>query len=186
MKRANSNRRALYLFFLNFHCLNCMKYKYYEKGDIQVGMYKFLSAACGDMTRWVKLENCETGKFEVCFDDSYLRHEYQKGFEFMQVGGIYDCKILLFGIALDLSDEDAIEQSRIMCETTDRELLVCETVDNNFSVGNFKVLQTISDRNIYYVAINDVGALNDISRFVFRCSRKDLIQVDDIIHPRYL
>ena len=162
------------------------KYKFYEKGDIQVGMYKFLSAACGDMTRWVKLENCETGKVEVCFDDSYLRHEYQKGFELMQIGGIYNCKIFLFGIAIDLSDEDAIKQSRIICETTDRELFVCETIDNNFSIGNRNFLQTISNGNIYYIAISDAEALNDISRFVFRCSRKDLIQVDDIIHPRYL
>ena len=127
-----------------------MKYKFYEKGDIQVGMYKFLSVVCGDMTRWVKLENCETGKVEVCFDDSDLRHEYQKGFELMQIGGIYDCKILLFGIAIDLSDEDAIKQSRIMCETTDRELFVCETIDNNFSIGNRNFLQIISNGNIYY------------------------------------
>lgn len=151
-----------------------------------MGMYKFLSVACGDVTRWVRLENCKTGKVEVCFDDSDLRHEYQKGFEFMQVGGIYDCKILLFGIAVDLSDEAAIKQSRIMCETTDRELFICETIDNNFSVGNRNFLQIMSDGNTYYVAINDVGALNDISKFAFRCSRKDLIQVDDIIHPRYL
>lgn len=150
-----------------------------------MGMYKFLSVACGDMTRWVKLENCETGKVEICFDDSDLRHKYQKGFELMQIGGIYDCKILLFGIAVDLSDEAAIKQSRIMCETTDRELFVCETIDNNFSVGNRKFLQIISDGNIYYIAINDVETLNDISRFVFRCSRKDLIQVNDVIYPGF-
>ena len=44
----------------------------------------------------------------------------------MQIGGIYNCKRFLFGIAIDLSDEDAIKQSRIICETTDRELFVCE------------------------------------------------------------
>ena len=101
-------------------------------------MFKFLSASNADMTRFVKLENCETGKIEVCFDDSDLRHEHQKGFEFMQVGSVYDCKILLFGIAFDLSDDEAIEQSRILCRTTARELLVCETIDSNFSVGNRK------------------------------------------------
>ena len=149
-------------------------------------MYKFLSAECGDMTRWVKLENCETEKVEICFDDSDLRHEYQKGFEFMQVQNIYNCKILLFGRAFDLSNKEAIEQSQRLCQTTGRELLVCETIDNSFSVGNRNFLQIISDGNIYYVAIKDVEALNDSSRFVFRCSRMDLIQVDDIIHPRYL
>lgn len=149
-------------------------------------MYKFLAAECGYMTRWVKLENCETEKVEICFDDSDLRHECQKGFEFMQVQNIYNCKILLFGRAFDLSNKEAIEQSQRLCQTTGRELLVCETIDNNFSVGNRKFLQIISNGNIYYVAIKDVEALNDSSRFVFRCSRMDLIQVDDIIHPRYL
>lgn len=149
-------------------------------------MFKFLSASNADMTRFVKLENCETGKIEVCFDDSDLRHEHQKGFEFMQVGSVYDCKILLFGIAIDLSDEEAIEQSRILCRTTARELLVCETIDSYSSVGNRKLLQVISDGNIYYVDINDAAALNDCRRFVFRFSRKDLIQVDDVVHPSFL
>lgn len=149
-------------------------------------MYRFLSTSNAEMTRFVRLENCETGKVEVCFDDSDLRHEYQKGFEFMQVENMYDCKILLFGRAFDLTNKEAIEQSQRLCRTTDRELLICETVKNNFSVGNRKFLQIISDGNIYYVAINDVEALSDISRFVFRCSRKDLIQVNDVIYPSFL
>ena len=149
-------------------------------------MFKFLSASNAEVTRYVKLENCETGKIEVCFDDSDLRHEHQKGFEFMQVGSVYDCKILLFGIAIDLSDEEAIEQSRILCRTTARELLVCETIDENCFVGNRKFLQVKSDGNIYYVDINDAVALNDCRRFVFRCSRKDLIQVNDVIYPGFL
>ncbi|MCI7691938.1 MAG: hypothetical protein MSR67_06075 [Oscillospiraceae bacterium] len=149
-------------------------------------MFKFLSASNAEMTRYVKLENCETGKVEMCFDDSDLRHENQIGFEFMQVGSVYDCKILLFGIAIDLSDEEAIEQSRILCKTSERELLVCETVDENCFVGNRKLLQVISGGNIYYVDINDAAALNDCRRFVFRFSRKDLIQVDDVVHPSFL
>ncbi|MGN0682500.1 MAG: hypothetical protein ACI4JY_02385 [Oscillospiraceae bacterium] len=154
--------------------------------DVGGNMYRFLSASNAEMTRFVRLENCETGKVEVCFDDSDLRHEYQKGFEFMQVENMYDCKILLFGHAFDLSNKEAIEQSQRLCRTTDRELLICETVNNNFYVGNRKFLQIISDGNIYYVANNDVEALSDISRFVFRCSRKDLIQVNDVIYPSYL
>ena len=41
-----------------------------------MSMYKLLFASDGIMTRHVKLENCETGKVELCFDDSDLRHEY--------------------------------------------------------------------------------------------------------------
>ena len=87
-------------------------------------MYKLLSASEALMTRYVKLENCETGKIEQCFDDSDLRHEDQRDFWFMQVGEIYECKILLFGLAFDLSDE-AIEQNRSLCETTAREMIIC-------------------------------------------------------------
>lgn len=139
-----------------------------------MGMYKLLFASDGIMTRHVKLENCETGKVELCFDDSDLRHEYQKGFEFMQVGGIYDCKILLFGIAYDLS------------EVNEESCIICETIGWDLSIGNFKVLRVENNGNIYYVAMDDVKNIKNINRFAFDFSRKDLIQVDDIIHPRYL
>lgn len=139
-----------------------------------MGMYKLLFASDGIMTRHVKLENCETGKVELCFDDSDLRHEYQKGFEFMQVGDIYDCKILLFGLAYDLS------------EVNEESCIICETIGWDLSIGNFKVLRVENNGNIYYVAMDDIKNIKNINRFAFDFSRKDLIQVDDIIHPRYL
>ncbi len=37
-------------------------------------MHKLLFASDGIMTRHVKLENCETGKVELCFDDSDRDH----------------------------------------------------------------------------------------------------------------
>lgn len=148
-------------------------------------MFKLLSASESLMTRYVRLENCETGMVEQCFDDSDLRHEDQKDFWFMQVGEIYECKILLFGLAFDLSD-DAMEQNRIICETTDRELLLCNTVDTYLFVGNLEVISVVNNGNIYYVAANDIKDLKDKTHFIFRYSRKDLIQVDDIISPRYL
>ena len=137
-------------------------------------MYKFLSASDSIMTRHVKLENCETGKVELCFDDSDLRHDDQKDFWFMQIGAIYDCKILLFGLAFDLS------------ETTEQNCIICETVGKNLTIGNLEVLQVVNDGNLYYIAMNDVKGLKDIDRFVFDFARKDLIQVDDVISPRYL
>ena len=137
-------------------------------------MYKLLFASEGIMTRHIKLENCETGKVELCFDDSDLRHDNQKDFWFMKIGGIYECKILLFGIAYDLSG--VIEQNCI----------ICETKGWNLTIGNLKVLQVENDGNIYYVAMDDVKNIKNINRFAFDFSRKDLIQVDEIISPRYL
>ena len=137
------------------------------------------------MTRYVELQNCNTGRIEQCFDDSDLCHDDQKDFRFMQVSGIYECKILLFGLAFDLFD-DAMEQNRILCETTARELIICETVDSNIFVGNLEVISVINNGNIYYVTTDDIKNIKDNNRFAFRCSRKDLIQVNDIISPRYL
>ncbi len=148
-------------------------------------MYKFLSASDSIMTRHVKLENCETGRVELCFDDSDLRHDDQEDFWFMQIGAIYDCKILLFGLAFDLSDEEAMEQNRILCETTSRELIICEAVESMF-VGNVEVISVMNNGNVYYVATDDIKNIKDTKRFAFRFSRKDLIQVNDIISPRYL
>ena len=148
-------------------------------------MYKLLSTSTAAMTRYVELQNCKTGKIEQCFDDSDLRHDDQKDFCFMQVGDIYECKILLFGLAFDLVD-DAMEQNRILCETTARELIICEAVGGSISVGNLEVISVINNGNIYYVTTDDIRNIKDNNRFAFRCSRKDLIQVDDIISPRYL
>ena len=103
----------------------------------------------------------------------------------MRVGENYDCKILLFGIAVDLSDEKAMKQRRFLFETTPRELLICETVDE-LAVGDRRVLQTTSGGNTYYVTIEDAADLKDKSKFDFRWSRNDIIQVDDIIHPDFL
>ena len=148
-------------------------------------MYKFLSASDSIMTRHVKLENCQTGKVELCFDDSDLRHDDQKDFWFMQAGNIYECKILLFGLAFDLFD-DAMEQNRILCKTTARELIICEVVDSHLFVGTLEVISVVNNGNIYYISMDDIKNIKDTNRFAFRCSRKDLIQVDDVISPRYL
>ncbi len=139
-----------------------------------MGMYKFLSAACGDVTRHLKLENCETGNVDLCFDSSMLKHNNQSDFSFMKIGEIFECKILLFGNASDMSAP--ITQNGI----------VCETVKQNIIIGKLEVVQIVSNKNTYFVAADDIKNLKDLSQFVFDFSRKDLIQVDDIIHPRYL
>ena len=148
-------------------------------------MYKLLSTSDSIMTRYVRLENCETRQIELCFDDSDLRHDDQQDFMFMRVGDIYDCKILLFGVAFELSDE-TMEQNRSLCEISGRELIVCDVVDLDLSVGELRVIKVNYNKNEYYIAADDVKNIKDIKRFIFRCSRKDLIQVDDIISPRYL
>ena len=100
-------------------------------------MHKLLFASDGIMTRHVKLENCETGKVELCFDDSDLRHDNQKDFWFMKIGCKYECKILLFGLAYDLS------------EVNEESCIICEIIGWDLSIGNLKVLQVENNGNIY-------------------------------------
>lgn len=92
----------------------------------------------------------------------------------MQIGGIYKCKILLFGRAIDLSED--MNQNCILCETINRKLIL----------GNLEIIPVVNNGNIYYVARKDIKNVKDINHFAFNCSRKDLIQVDEIISPRFL
>lgn len=143
---------------------------------MEVGDYVHILryASDGLMTRHLKLENCKTGTVDLCFDFSMLKHDNQNDFSFMKIGEIYDCKILLFGNAFDLSDH------------TTQNSIVCETVKQNFSIGKLEVVQISNNKDTYFVAADDIRNLKDLSQFAFDFSRKDLIQVNDIIHPTYL
>ncbi|MBD5104390.1 MAG: hypothetical protein HDT47_05965 [Ruminococcaceae bacterium] len=138
-------------------------------------MYKLLSIEEDYMfTRYVELKNCETGKVEQCFDDSDVRNDEQKDFWFMQIGGIYECKILLFGRAFDLS------------ETMEENCILCKAIGQELTVGRLKIIPVVNNENLYYVATKDIKNIKDVSRFAFDFSRKDLIQVDEIIAPKLL
>ena len=155
-------------------------------------MYEVLSFSNSEMTRYVKLKNCVTEKVELCFDDSDLHHEVQQDFWFMKVGEKYDCKLFLFGLAFNY-DEKVLEQKRVEMEYkrtlypySPLDLLICETLDSNIRVGHLEGISVMCDGNVYYVSKKDIKGLKNIDRFIFRSSRKDLIQVNEIIHPQYL
>ena len=137
-------------------------------------MYKLLSIEDYMFTRYVELKNCETGKVEQCFDDSDVRNDEQKDFWFMQICGIYECKILLFGRAFDLS------------ETMEENCILCKAIGQELTVGRLKIIPVVNNENLYYVATKDIKNIKDVSRFAFDFSRKDLIQVDEIIAPKLL
>ncbi|MCH5196262.1 MAG: hypothetical protein J1F28_06085 [Oscillospiraceae bacterium] len=155
-------------------------------------MYELLSFSNSVVTRYVKLKNCVTEKVELCFDSSDLHHEGQQDFWFMKVGEKYDCKLLLFGLAFDY-DREVLEQRRVRMEhrlasdpNSPLELLICETIDSNIKVGHLEGISVMCDGNVYYVPKKDIKGLKNINRFIFDSSRKDLIQVNEIIAPHYL
>ena len=124
-------------------------------------MYKVIKINEAAATRTMELKNMETGSNIECFDDSALVSF--ENFEFMEVGSVYDCKVKLFGKVVDIQTEQSI-----LCEA----LKECV-------IGKKKFLEVCVKEDIYYVSL-EMGL--EKSMFHFESTRKDLIQVNDIIH----
>ncbi len=137
-------------------------------------MYKLLSIEECMMTRYVELENCETGKVEQCFDDSDIRDDDQKDFWFMQIGCIYDCKILLFGNVQDYSEINA------------KDFILCKYSNEFVTIGIYEYLKVETSNGEYYIEKYCLKEIRDKKEFWFRWSRKDIIQVNNVILPRLL
>ncbi len=120
-------------------------------------------------TRFLKLKNLETGKFEECFDDSLVVS--QENFGFMKKNHCYNCKIKLFG--------------KLVEENTDNALF-CKIVNNEVYVGKKQMAEVVIGDSLYYIPKSRISNLRKNESFYFACARKDLIQVDDVIHADYL
>ena len=127
-------------------------------------MYKVIEVNEAVATRTIELENVETGNIIECFDDSALVSF--ENFEFMEVGGIYDCKIKLFGRVVD---------------TQTNQSTVCKFL-KTCVVGKKKFFEVCVEEEIYYVALEKVLPNLEKNMFYFETTRKDLIEVDNIIH----
>lgn len=137
-------------------------------------VYKLLSISESEITRYVKLQNCETGEEEYCFDDSDVRYDCQDDFAFMTIGNVYECKILLFDCRI------------ISAKLPNHSCIECRIVNNNLSIGNLAVIQIESNGNTYYIAKRDIMHYPKNSKLFLAYSRKDLIQVNGVVAPRLL
>ena len=131
-------------------------------------MYEVIEIIEYAMTRDVMLKNLVTGKVEKCFDDSALISDYNN-FEFMQVGSCYKCKILLFG---NNCIDGGLGES-MFCEITKQEVII----------GNYCFAEVKVGNDYYYLPRKEVEQYLDKGSFMYSVSRKDLIQVDNIVHP---
>ncbi|MCR4945251.1 MAG: hypothetical protein K5986_12650 [Clostridium sp.] len=136
--------------------------------------YKFLKIT-GDIGfyRDVYLENEETGKIECCFDDSILSST--NNFEFMKIEESYECKIALFGT---LAEKAVVSMPEYIVE--------CTVIDRRCSIGRLNFMKVEVEGSTYYIQLVDLGEDFNNTKFKFQCTRKDLIQVDDVIHHRIL
>lgn len=132
-------------------------------------MYSVVSIDNDEMTRNVKLKNLKTGTIDMCFDDSAVVSD--ENFDFMNEGSEYNCKIKLFGnIALNMQDNVAL----------------CKIVKENIIVGTQKMIKVLVEDDEYYIPAKKIRKLVDLKEFYFKYTRKDLIEVDNVIHADLL
>lgn len=132
-------------------------------------MYKVISISDDEMTRNVELENSNTGTIEECFDDSALISDIN--FDFITVGKEYECKIKLFGTVVQNMQDKTV---------------ICKIISKNEMVGTKKMVRVLVDNNEYYIPQKKVERYLDKEEFFFQYTRKDLIQVDNILHSDML
>jgi hypothetical protein len=120
-------------------------------------------------TRDIELFNEKTGTKDLCFDDSALVSF--TNFSFLKEGKTYNCKIKLFG------------------EFTVRETDLCVKVNitnPTITIGKKIMMELKIDNDTYYVPKIEAEKVSLGRLLFFQFTRKDLIQVDDVIHANYL
>lgn len=132
-------------------------------------MYKVISISDDEMTRNVELENSNTGTIEECFDDSALISDIN--FNFITIGKEYECKIKLFGTVV---------------QNMQNKTVICKIISKNEKVGTKEMVKVLVDNNEYYISRKKVEKDLDKEEFLFRYTRKDLIQVDNVLHSDML
>jgi hypothetical protein len=128
-------------------------------------MYKLLSVEESIATRILKLINLNTSTIDLCFDDSSVTSF--KNFNFMEINEVYDCKIYLFG-EIDDSGEKL-------------------TYIRDITIGNRDVSEVSNKKgDIYYIDKISTSEFSSKEKLlIYKYTRKDIIQVNDIIHPDF-
>lgn len=132
-------------------------------------MYEVIDIVDDDATRFIKLKNIDTDIIEECFDDSAVVSD--NNFEFMQIGQKYECKIKLFG--------------KPLAERTSNSI-ICKVVNREVVIGQRAMVEVEINNSKYYVPRQKVSEYLDNDVFHFCFTRKDLVQVNNIIHADLL
>ena len=130
-------------------------------------MYELISTKQAAMSRNVTLKNTITGTEDSCYDDSeFPGYEYE-GFYFMKPGEFYDCKIELVG-----SMKGNSLAKRVSC---------C-VQKNNVICGHVAMMEVKAGEDVYYIRCSEMEGWQGETEFDYYCSRKDLIQVNDVVN----
>ena len=128
-------------------------------------MFKVLKINRGIATTFIDMLNLETGTVDKCFDDSALVS--YENFDFMEEGKIYDCKIELFGNFVDKTNNLSTELT---------------IIESDILVGKTEYLKVMVGNDVYFIPKSEVKNMELKHKMYYDFTRKDLIQVDDVIH----
>lgn len=128
-------------------------------------MFELINIYEDAATRMVELRNTQTGRVELCFDDSCL--VCSENFEFMEIGKKYDCKIKLFG------NFEGSKKGKGK---------LCKIINDSVEIGGKPFIQVDVEANVYYIPKKKIQGSLEINEFYFHFTRKDLVQVDDVIN----
>jgi len=120
------------------------------------------------MTRVLQLKNIKTGTIEECFDDSALKSN--ENFEFMKIGSTYDCKIELFGNFVEKETPSSVSIN----------------IEEELFIGKKMMIRVKLDNEFYYIPKKNEKDISVNAIMNFEFTRKDLIQVEDVIHGDYI
>ncbi|MBR7163500.1 MAG: hypothetical protein IKD21_00810 [Clostridia bacterium] len=132
-------------------------------------MYNLVEISESEITRFLKLKNMQTGDIVECFDDSAVVSDIN--FNFIQMNHQYDCKIKLFG--------------KVVNDKTDQSI-ACKIINKDTIIGQKSMVEVLADNKQYYITKKNLENHLDNEIFYFYATRKDLIQVDNVIHADYL
>ena len=132
-------------------------------------MYKVVSIDNDEMTKNVQIKNMKTGTVDICFDDSALVSD--ENFDFMSEGNEYDCKIKLFGTVVSDMQENSV---------------LCKIVNTSIDVGTKKMVQVLVGEDQYYIPESKISNVLNSKEIIFKYTRKDLIEVNHVIHADLL
>ena len=128
-------------------------------------MYKVIKIYKGAVTNFIDLLNLDTGTIDKVFDDSSVVS--YDDFEFIKEGGVYDCKIEL----LDGFDSEKTKTS-----------VELKILDPIAIVGNTRYWKVAVESDVYYVPFSQTNGVNMSGKLYYTILRKDLIQVNNVIH----
>lgn len=85
----------------------------------------------------------------------------------MKINADYDCKIMMFGAVAKKSTEN---------------IAICKIINKDVIIGSRAMVEVDVCGSRYYIDLDTVKEYINEENIKFYCTRKDLIQVNEIIH----